>query len=348
MVKDPEGPAIWVVTVGTFGTQSGLVCVVGQVTIDAAFACWMEHGVQVTAFARHQDMKPDQGKVRQVVVKGDILAPALGPVAAGAVGSQFPVMGIIGGVAAHAVERQIGGFDRAGVAGVARNLFMLARQGEPGVDVVVETHLGPGGHGVAGFALGAKTVGVHVLDTVAADAGIGQVRVDFVLMTGGTSHVCMPAQQDKTGCGMVKVPDLCPCVCGMAIRAFGAQFAPVRFVLAMAADAGLGGIPERHGRQVTAVAARHGMGADQCKIGIVVVKDLTVQIDDGKVPAFVVGVAMAAFLRLRFGCPAMVAFVRCDVGGNGLVTVKAKRILGPLRKRGMAIGAFGFQLCMGF
>lgn len=102
MVKNPEGPTIWIVTCFTFCSKPFPVRVVSQVTGDAGRISSGKCRINMAFLTGGQRVLTDQGKSGDIVVKPDIQQPVFWLVAVCTLGTQFPIMCIILAVAVFA------------------------------------------------------------------------------------------------------------------------------------------------------------------------------------------------------------------------------------------------------
>ena len=88
VVELPQAPAVRGVAAPTILAEIAFVNIVLAVAVDALLADLAIRACHVALFARHGDVQPDQREARQVVVEGDVRAPALGRVALIAAGAE--------------------------------------------------------------------------------------------------------------------------------------------------------------------------------------------------------------------------------------------------------------------
>lgn len=94
MVKQPELPAIGVMTGGTLISQPPFVIAV-LVAADTLSGRVFERLRCMTFLTRHSAMQANKRKAGQVVIKGNVLAPASGVMAAGTIAAKFLLVHII-------------------------------------------------------------------------------------------------------------------------------------------------------------------------------------------------------------------------------------------------------------
>ena len=104
---------------------------VGILVASAAGPLRILEGLALVAgLARDRSMQTDEREPRQVVVECDLLPPVRFVVTGFALGTELAFMGIVLLVAGGAIQRELVTVEIAGVAGVAKNLSVLALEGE--------------------------------------------------------------------------------------------------------------------------------------------------------------------------------------------------------------------------
>jgi hypothetical protein len=164
VIKTPALPAIRVVTKRTVGSQPAFMMPVA-VTGVAIQRRPLELLGAMAFLARHDGMASNQRKPGDIVIKGRF-TPADLSVTLFAANAELAFVSIILLVTRHAAGRQSVAIDIPGMAGIALDLRVRAFQWKfrP---VMVEVNRFPLVLIVAGFALGAVSSGVNVLDFVA-------------------------------------------------------------------------------------------------------------------------------------------------------------------------------------
>jgi hypothetical protein len=196
VVEAPERPCVRTVAEGAIGPQPSFVMLVA-VTGRARRPCILEPPRPVAFFAGCDDMAPDQGKPREVVVKGSDAAPGTLAVALLTAGAELAVMAVILAMAGHARRRQFVAIEIADVTSVALYLRMGVPEREFCVLVMIETDRRPLVLFVAGFALGAVASAMDVLNPVAIDARRANALVALTDVAGCAADVAVGVPQRK-------------------------------------------------------------------------------------------------------------------------------------------------------
>ena len=210
MVKQPKFPAIGVMAGFTFRPEAAKMRVIGRV---AGYTFQLDLGKiigDMAGLASDQKMQANQRKLRQIMVKCHIIAPALGAVAGFTFAPERAVMRVIRPVATHAtgcglVFKYIGR-----MAAITARLLVLSGEGKISILVVVKPDSAPFSANMAAFAAGAKTVLVDILNPVAPHTCAWQIFINLARMAGGAGHGCMAILQGKPRLRMVKIADLHP------------------------------------------------------------------------------------------------------------------------------------------
>lgn len=171
MVELPQLPSIGRVAIAARGAEIAAMDIPVGMTAATSGIGARERMVRMTRGARHDDMQPDERKVRQIVIEAErwtprIVAMALLAIRAGS--TRVNIIHLVTG-AALLVCGVI--FERASVASMAGEIAMPAEQGKVRVAKMIERRRTPGLVRVAATALGAEARGVGVVGTVAAFAG---------------------------------------------------------------------------------------------------------------------------------------------------------------------------------
>lgn len=138
VIEHPARPPVRVVTGGTPVTEPLVVSVILLVTIDAFLAGVGVHRGYMAFLARHNGMQADQREAGQIVVKANLVAPAVLVMAALAALALLAVMRIIGTMAIDTLCPQFLVTDLTPVARRTGNLLVAPAQREVGLPVVIE------------------------------------------------------------------------------------------------------------------------------------------------------------------------------------------------------------------
>ncbi len=210
VVKQPKFPAIGVMAGFTFRPEAAKMRVVGRV---AGYAIKLDLGEiigDMAGLASDQQVQTNQRKLRQIMVKSHIIAPAFRAVAGFTFVPERAVMRVIGQVATHATGRGLVFKNIDRVAAITARLLVLSGEGKISILVVVKPDPAPFSANMAAFAAGAKTVLVGILNPVAAHTSARQIFINLARMAGGAGHGCMAILQGKPCLRMVKIADLHP------------------------------------------------------------------------------------------------------------------------------------------
>lgn len=185
-----------------------------------------------------------------MVEAGGLFPAALAVAAAAILAQRFFVL-VIFGMASQAGLTQLDPVQIAGMADGASRAAVLATQGVPGVNIMVETAGLPQVDTVTRLAFFAKLPFVAlaiVIFLMTSNAGARCILVVARLMARITFHAGMLAQQREMGAAVVKL-GLLPATLVVAISAFGTQ-RPLVLVVFGVANAALR-------RSLTEFFARH-------------------------------------------------------------------------------------------
>lgn len=171
MIELPQLPTIGRVAIAARGAEIASMDIPVGMTAATSGIGARKRMVRMTRGARHDDMQPDERKVREIVIEAErwtprIVAMALLAIRAGS--TRVNIIHLVTG-AASLVCGVI--FERASVASVAGEIAMPAEQGKVRVAKMIERRRTPGFVRVAATAFGAEARGVGIVGTVAAFAG---------------------------------------------------------------------------------------------------------------------------------------------------------------------------------
>jgi hypothetical protein len=246
--------------------------------------------------AGYDGVVSDQGKSRDVMVKGRYAAPIVLAMASLAANAELAIMPIILAVARRTCGRQLVAIEIARVARVALDLCMCGLEWKFRVLVVIEAHHGPLVLFVAGFAPGAVTSAMDILNSVAIDTRHADSFVAFANMARRARDIAVRTLQGKLGLLVVKCLRAPPFGFAVTIVARFSQAPLMGIVGLMAIEAASRGIAELYILCVTAVALHSLVGIPQFEIRGCVIECLTVEEDDISISPLVIGVTMGAFL----------------------------------------------------
>lgn len=244
--------------------------------------------------------------------------PAGGLVASGAVVPKPSGMGVLCRMAAMAGFRQLGLQVAPFVAGIARDLAVLAFQPEAGFLQMIKTGVFPA-HGTVAILAGhpARTP-VHVIGRVAGVAGCGRPFERGVAVTGNTGDFVVGAQQGESGFPVVETSRL-EGLDIVALRAVRAELPLVNVICFVASDTGLGRVPMLLSSLVAGGTGHRSMSALQPEVGLLVPECVGFQADDICGAALVLTVTARA-TSVGWQRAAMKPQPPFDVRGDVLVT----------------------------
>ena len=171
VIETPGGPVGDIVAAATISRRAqGANMVVVHMTIRAGYSRCGKSLVGVTGRALGLCMAAEEGKSTQVMIEPHARGPILAVMALRATWSQFPLMGIVIGMAIGAFTRQAQFLRWRRVASFACDGCMGTSQWELRHRGVIEFNLIPGGFGVAARAVLAITAFMRVIGAVATDA----------------------------------------------------------------------------------------------------------------------------------------------------------------------------------
>ncbi len=247
----------------------------------------------MTFLARHDGMASDQRKSSDVVIEGGP-APAGVPVTLLAAITQLAFVSIILLMTRHARGRQLVAIEIAGMARVALDLRMPAFQRKFGL-VMVEVGRFPLVLIVAGFAPGAVSSGVDILNLVTVHTKRADAFVAFARMAGGAGDGLVSALERKSGRVVVERLDPAPRGFAVAIIASFAKAPFMRVNRLVTVEAASARLAEFHRWRVAAGARHRSVRVAKREVREGVIERLTVQLDDVGLSSLVIGMTMVAF-----------------------------------------------------
>ena len=149
--------------------------------------------------ARHNGVKSDQRKSRDIMIERRRATPTILPMASLAAIAQLTVMPIIFPMTGYAGGRQLIAVERSGVAGCALYLGMRRSQRKFRRLGVIESDRRPFALVVAAVALGSVPPGVDVLNSVAIRARHANSLVILPGMARGARNGAMRTSQGELG-----------------------------------------------------------------------------------------------------------------------------------------------------
>ena len=230
--------------------------------------------------AGHNGMQSDQWKARQIMVEGDLLAPARLPVTLPAIGAQLAMVSIVLAMASNAGHRQLVAIKVARVAALAGDGRVTAAQRKPGRLVVVEADGRPLHRRVAGLTAIAVPSRVLVLQAVAGDAGSRQILVALTDMAFRTCNLAVRAHQGELRLGVIVGLYLTPGFLPVTTLARRAESSLVRVIILVAVEAASGRLAVLLALHMTAVAADPLVRPCQHEICERMIERLAIELDD--------------------------------------------------------------------
>ena len=254
MIEAPARPPIGVVTGGTVGAEAAIVIAVSV----AACACLrrvLERLGAVAFLAGDHRMQSDQGKSRQVVIKGYLLTPTCLVVTALTGAAQLAVVRVILLMAGDARHGELVAIEVARVAALASDLRVPAAERKFGCLVVIETDRRPLAGGVAGLAIDAILAGVLVVETMAGDARPGEIFVSLPRMACRACDLGVRADEGKPRLAVVERFNPAPGLLAVATVTLFAQPTLVGIIGLVTIKAAPGGFAEFRARDMATLAA---------------------------------------------------------------------------------------------
>src|SRR5262245_2609711 len=194
VVEPPARPAVGIVAGRAIGAEAAGVVEV-LVTAGAGAGGILEGGGAMAGLAGDGGVQTDEGKARQVMVKGHRLTPARLLVTGLAGGPELALVGIVLAVAGGAVGGEPLAAGVAGVAAFAGELGVAPAQGKPRRLVVVEADGCPFGGRMAGLAGAAVAARMLVLQAVTGAAGGCQTLIALAGVALGAGHLLVGGHQ---------------------------------------------------------------------------------------------------------------------------------------------------------
>ena len=207
MVEVPLAPAVGRVALVTALAQGALVDVHLLMTRKAVLMRILISPGRMALAAGDDDVLPEEGELRQVVIEMDVVAPSLRRVTLSAVRAELSEMNItdamtIGALLAHLLTRQ-----RRSVTGGASYLGMQAGQCPVSIAIVVERGRFPRRIAMALATILTEARGMCILTCMATNAVLGNLLLQIAAaMAVLTVHMSVCALQGKTSFpGVVKL-----------------------------------------------------------------------------------------------------------------------------------------------
>jgi hypothetical protein len=283
-------------------------------------------------------MTSNQRKPGDIVIKGRF-APADLSVTLFTANAELALVPIILLVTGDAAGAQSVAIEIPSMASIALDLRMRAFQWKfrP---VMVEMNRFPLVLIVAGFALGAISSGVNILDLVAIHAQHADAFVALANMASGTGDGLVSALERKPRCVVVECLDPAPRGFAVASIAFFTKPPFMRINRLVTVEALPGCLAEFHRCCMTAGARHCSVGIPKREIRKGMIERLTVQLDDVRFPSLMVSMTMVAFIFRGIRLTPMKSLAGRTIRGNVLVTCKAKPRLRSSREGLVTAAAF--------
>lgn len=173
----------------------------------------------------------------------------------------------VAGVARH--RKFCRGHIFLGVAAVATNLCVSARQRKPRVAAMIESDARPADRRMATATVLGKAAKMHIVAGMAGDAGLGRPNIGTALVAGFAGHDRMKTYQGVAGGVMIKLDVLLPGGGAVASLACCSQFGLMHVLCLVTAYAG-GGNFGAHVRTMAICAQGLGVSALQGKFRLFV------------------------------------------------------------------------------
>ena len=199
---------------------------------------------------------------------------------------------------------------------------------------------------VTGFALGAVSSRVGILNLMAIHALGADTLVTFANMACGTGDRAVRALEWKPGRIVIERLDPAPSGFAVAIVAFFTEAPFVGVFRLMAVEAVSRRIAEFCCRRVAAGARHRLVGVAKPKIGLNMIEGLAIQLDDVGVAALMIAMTMGAFGLCGIRMAPMESLAGQSIRGGFLVARKTEPGLRFSRERLMAAAALFLKLGM--
>lgn len=298
----------------------------------------------VAGFTLDASMRISQRKVCiAVMVESDFL-PARFRVTGLAVRAVAPFVNVVLLVATDAGRRHFLRVQRSLVAGSAFDSAVGLAQRKMRIALVVETHDLPFRLGMAVFTFLAQSPFVHIIFSVATDAGTrGLIVESRSLVAVAATNADMAGAQRKPRAGMIEIPAL-PSVRSVTAFAVYAELACMYVVLAVAGNTAFRRVTMLATGRMAVTAFDTRMQCQQHEVSQRVIESRLVQSDDAGLAALVVSVTIVA--RAAPIQPSVIATARSNIGRDFLVAPKAQFYLPGLFERHVAFSAASLDIRM--
>jgi hypothetical protein len=165
-------------------------------------------------------------------------------------------------------------------------------------------------------------------------------------MAGGAGNGLVSALERKPRRAVVERLDPAPCGFAVASIAFFTKPPFMGIDRLVTVEALSGCLAEFYRCCVTAGARHCSVGIPKREIRKGMIERLAVELDDVRFPSLVVGMTMVALIFCGIRLPPMKSLAGRTIGGNVLVTCKAKTRLGSSREGLVTAAALLLKLCM--
>ena len=219
------------------------------------------------------------------------------------------------------------------VTALASDLGVRAVQRKFRCLVVIKAHRFPFLAVVARFAFGAVAAIVNIADAVTIDARGANALPALIGMACSARYFDVRANESKFCFAVIESVGWLPGDNAVTALAGFSEPALVGIILVVAGIAFGRGLGPLFASHMTALASGRRVCAFQCKIGQIVPERLFIEAGDTGFAALVVGMAMAAFGVFDGWMFAVKARFCGEVGGDRLMAVKTKLLLGAFGKR---------------
>lgn len=250
--------------------------------------------IGMTASALRVAMGTIQRKISVVVPEPGRTIPTLGVMAVTTSLAQAAAMGIVFGMTAGALLFQTAVVRRTAVAVDTGDFLVLAKQGKPGIAMVV-ARFHPVSLGMACRAVIAHRAFVGVV--IAMTGHTLRIQIDLgrrLDMTVVAAHIRVFSQQLEFGQRMIKLGRQ-PIFGNVAFRAVIIERLLVGIVVTMALNASRRRFAVRLVLLMTIGTFDLGMATDQGEVGLGVVEVGLIKLGNARLTALVISVAIAAF-----------------------------------------------------
>ena len=227
---------------------------------------------------------------------------------------------------------------------VAFQFGVAVFQWKLGVLAVIEARFFPGFRVMTMFAFFSQLPSMRIVERVTTDTGLERFFVSLIWMTAVAFDLPMFAFQGKLGFPVMVEYSLAPGGFFVAVLTFLSQSFKMRVVGLVTGIAIHRRFPVFFFGVMAVVTFDRGVRSFQRKVRESVIKRVFIQMNNVRVPSFMIGVAELAFFFGDIFFQTVKSLFTNDVFVHCLVAIPAQFILRFLVKQGMAFGALRLYL----